>query len=161
MRAPMVVRWPGIIRPGTVKNDIFAVARLGAHAWSTSPAEPKGDGLKKQIEAGQYPGIVKTTLDGVDQRDYLAGTIGEVGARHLLLLFGQGPVGGALQELEDVLRDGVRRAGGLHLPASFPFHWTQVVNIKRDPFETSIGSTIQDAPGYGRRLGWPGHRLHL
>jgi hypothetical protein len=32
---------------------------------------PKGDGLKKQIEAGMYPGIVKTTLDGVDQRDYL------------------------------------------------------------------------------------------
>ena len=34
---------------------------------------PKGDALKKQIEAGSYPGIVKTTLDGVDQRDYLEG----------------------------------------------------------------------------------------
>src|SRR6516165_4620220 len=34
---------------------------------------PKGDALKKQIEAGQYPGIVKTMLDGVDQRDYLEG----------------------------------------------------------------------------------------
>ena len=34
----------------------------------------KGDALKKQIEAGSYPGIVKTTLDGVDQTDYLAGT---------------------------------------------------------------------------------------
>ena len=35
---------------------------------------PKGDDLKKQIEAGKYPGIVKTTLDGVDQRAYLEGT---------------------------------------------------------------------------------------
>jgi arylsulfatase A-like enzyme len=34
---------------------------------------PKGDALKKQIEAGEYSGIVKTTLDGVDQRDYLEG----------------------------------------------------------------------------------------
>jgi arylsulfatase len=34
---------------------------------------PKGDALKKQIEAGQYPGIVKTTLDRFDQRDYLEG----------------------------------------------------------------------------------------
>jgi hypothetical protein len=34
---------------------------------------PKGDGLKRQIEAGEYSGIVKTTLDGVDQRDYLEG----------------------------------------------------------------------------------------
>ncbi len=36
---------------------------------------PKGDGLKRKIEAGDYPGIVMTTLDGVDQRDYLEGTL--------------------------------------------------------------------------------------
>ena len=35
---------------------------------------PKGDELNKQIQAGKYPGIVKTMLDGVDQRDYLEGT---------------------------------------------------------------------------------------
>ena len=40
---------------------------------SISPAAPKGDALNKQIVAGQYPGIVKTTLDGVDQLDYLTG----------------------------------------------------------------------------------------
>jgi len=34
---------------------------------------PKGDGLKKRIKAGEYPGIVETTLDGFDQRDYLEG----------------------------------------------------------------------------------------
>ena len=72
MRAPMVVRWPGHIRPGTVKNDIFA-----SLDWVPTLVDiaggPKGDGLKKQIEAGQYPGIVKTTLDGFDQRDYLEG----------------------------------------------------------------------------------------
>ena len=34
---------------------------------------PKGDELKKQIEAGKYPGIVKTTLDGFNQLDYLEG----------------------------------------------------------------------------------------
>jgi hypothetical protein len=26
----------------------------------------KGDGLKKELEQGAYPGIVKTTLDGVN-----------------------------------------------------------------------------------------------
>ena len=72
MRAPLVVRWPGHIKPGTVKNDIFA-----SLDWVPTLVDiaggPKGDGLKKQIEAGEYPGIVKTTLDGVDQRDYLEG----------------------------------------------------------------------------------------
>ena len=34
---------------------------------------PTGDGLKKQIEAGSYKGFVKTTLDGVNQADFLQG----------------------------------------------------------------------------------------
>src|SRR5213596_1589255 len=72
MRAPLVVRWPGHIRPGTVKDQMFA-----ALDWVPTLVDiaggPKGDALKKRIEAGQYPGIVKTTLDGVDQRDYLEG----------------------------------------------------------------------------------------
>ncbi len=71
-RAPQVVRWPGHIKPGTVKNQLFA-----ALDWLPTFVDiaggPKGDELKKEIEAGKYPGIVKTTLDGFDQRDYLEG----------------------------------------------------------------------------------------
>src|ERR1700752_2824320 len=72
MRAPCVIRWPGHIKPGTVRNQIFA-----SLDWLPTFVDiaggPKGDELKNQIEAGKYPGIVKTTLDGVDQRDYLEG----------------------------------------------------------------------------------------
>ena len=72
MRAPCVIRWPGHIKPGTVLNEIFA-----SLDWVPTFVEiaggPKGDGLKKQIEAGKYPGIVKTTLDGINQIDYLTG----------------------------------------------------------------------------------------
>src|SRR5262245_30722833 len=71
-RAPAVIRWPGVIRPGTVKNQLFA-----ALDWLPTFVEiaggPKGEGLKQQLEAGQYPGIVRTTLDGVNQIDYLTG----------------------------------------------------------------------------------------
>ena len=113
MRAPMVIRWPGVIKPGTVKNDIFA-----SLDWVPTLVEiaggPKGNALKGQIEAGQYPGIVKTTLDGVEPDRVSERQIGEVGARYVLLLFRQGPFRGPLQELEDVLRDGVGRTGGLH-----------------------------------------------
>src|SRR3989442_14412596 len=72
MRAPLVVRWPGVIKPGTVKKEMFA-----ALDWVPTLVNiaggPKGDALKKRIEAGQYPGIAKTTLDGIAQRDYLEG----------------------------------------------------------------------------------------
>ena len=65
-----MIRWPGVIQPGTIKNQLFA-----ALDWVPTLVDiaggPKGEGLKQRIEAGQYPDIVKTTLDGVDQRDYL------------------------------------------------------------------------------------------
>jgi hypothetical protein len=61
--APLVVRWPGHIEPGTVKNQIFASLDW-LPTLVNDAGGPKGDSLKKQIEAGQYPGIVKTTLDG-------------------------------------------------------------------------------------------------
>ena len=45
-------------------------------------------------------------------------------------------------------------------PAGFtvgvtPYHWTQVVNIKRDPFETSIGSQYKTLMGMGGALAAP------
>src|SRR6266404_1308375 len=72
MRAPLVVRWPGHIKAGTVKDDIFA-----SLDWLPTLVEiaggDKGDALNKRIMAGSYPGIVKTKLDGINQIDYLTG----------------------------------------------------------------------------------------
>ena len=114
MRAPMVVRWPGHIEPGTVKNDIFA-----SLDWLPTFVDiaggPKGNELKAQIEKGD---VSRDRQDHARWRRSarLPGRqVGQVRARHLLLLFRQGPVGGPLQELEDVFRDGVRSRDGLHL----------------------------------------------
>ena len=72
MRVPLVIRWPGHIKPGTVFTDIFA-----SLDWLPTLVEiaggPKGNDLKSEIEKGQYPGIVKTHLDGVNQLAYLEG----------------------------------------------------------------------------------------
>ena len=73
MRAPVLVRWPGIIRPGTLKNDIFA-----SLDWLPTLVNiaggAKGDALKKPIEAGNIPASSRPTLDGVDQTEYLPGS---------------------------------------------------------------------------------------
>src|SRR6187431_839087 len=70
MRAPLVVRWPGVIKPGTVKNQMFA-----SLDWLPTLVEiaggPKGNALNEQIMTGKYKGISKTKLDGVNQLDYL------------------------------------------------------------------------------------------
>ncbi len=72
MRAPMLVRWPGHVKAGTNPDQIFSSLDWVPTLVNIAGG-PSGDGLKKQIEAGKYPGIVKTTLDGFDQRDYLEG----------------------------------------------------------------------------------------
>ena len=72
MRAPALVRWPGVIKPGTIKNDIFASLDWLPTLVNIAGGD-KGDELNKRIMAGNYPGIVKTKLDGVDQTEYLSG----------------------------------------------------------------------------------------
>ena len=72
MRAPLVCRWPGHIKPGTVKKEIFA-----SLDWLPTLVERRRWTERQRAEEadrdGGYPGIVKTTLDGVDQLDYLEG----------------------------------------------------------------------------------------
>ncbi len=134
MRAPLVMRWPGVIKPGTVKNDIFA-----SLDWVPTLVDiaggPKGNALNEQIMAGKYPGIVKTKLDGVDQPDYLDR---QVGRSRRATCSSTTP---ARNRRRCATRTGrcITRScrtpatGGLFGAASF--HWTQLANIKRDPFE--------------------------
>jgi arylsulfatase A-like enzyme len=150
MRAPMVIRWPGVIRPGTVKNEMFA-----SLDWVPTLVEiaggPKGDGLKQQIEAGQYPGIVKTTLDGINNIDYLSGKSEKSARDHFLYYSSKTPSAVRYKNWKmyfSMVSDD---------PAGFiagvqPYSWTQVVNIKRDPFETSVGNQLKTLMGVGGAL---------
>ena len=120
MRAPAVIRWPGQIKPGTVLNDIFA-----SYDWLPTFVEiaggAKGNDLNKQIMAGKYKGIVKTKLQGVNQLAYLTGK-SATSARDTFFYYGGAcSIGSALQELEDLFRDGIRGRdrwsdGGPYLP---------------------------------------------
>jgi arylsulfatase A-like enzyme len=153
MRAPMVIRWPGHIKPGTVKNDMFA-----SLDWLPTFVDiaggPKGDGLKKQIEAGQYPGIVKTTLDGVNQRDYLEGK-SEKSARDVFFYYSGKEPSAVRYKNWKMYFAMVSDAPQGFLTGVVPYHWTQVVNLKRDPFETSLGQQIKTLTGEGGALAGP------
>jgi arylsulfatase A-like enzyme len=153
MRAPMVIRWPGHIKPGTVKNEIFA-----SLDWLPTFVDiaggPKGDGLKKQIEAGSYPGIVKTTLDGVDNRDYLEGK-SEKSARDTFFYYSGKDPSAVRYKNWKMYFAMVSDAPAGFINGVLPYHWTQVVNIKRDPFETSIGEQNKTLFGMGGAIASP------
>jgi len=152
-RAPCVVRWPGHIKPGTVKNKMFA-----SLDWVPTLVDiaggAKGDALTKQIEAGSYPGIVKTHLDGVDQRAYLEGT-SDKSARDVFFFYsGATPSAVRYKNWKMYYTMAQGGAEGWIQPL-IPYHFTLVQNIKRDPFEQAVGPNQKTALSLGGSLAGP------
>ena len=153
-RSPLVVRWPGHIKAGTVKNQLFA-----ALDWVPTLVDiaggPKGDELKKQIEAGKYPGIVKTTLDGFDQRGYLEGASEKSARDHFFYFSGATPSAVRYKNWKMYYTMAPGGATGWFLPL-VNYHWTLVANIKRDPFEQTVSFTdSKSAASIGGQMGSP------
>ncbi|GAB4070043.1 arylsulfatase [Ancylobacter sonchi] len=153
MRAPLVVRWPGHIAPGTLKTQMFA-----SLDWLPTLVDiaggDKGNALKARIEQGNYPGIVKTTLDGVNQRAYLEGS-SEKSARDTFFYYSGKDPSAVRYKNWKMYFAMVSDAPAGFISGVMPYHWTQVVNIKRDPFETSIGEQIKTLFGMGGALAGP------
>jgi arylsulfatase A-like enzyme len=126
-----------VIKPGTVKNQLFA-ALDWVPTFVDIAGGPKGNGLKEQIKAGQYPGIVKTTLDGFDQRDYLEGKSEKSARDHFFYFSGATPSAVRYQNWKMYYTMSQPGADGWLLPL-IPYHMTLVQNIKRDPFEQAVG----------------------
>jgi len=138
MRAPAVMRWPGVIRPGTVKNDIFA-----SLDWLPTLVEiaggDKGDGLNRRIMTGSYPGIVKTKLDGVNQIEYLSGR-SEKSARDTFFYYSSAhPSAVRYKNWKMYFAIAPETATGFVVPGVQTQFVAGMINLKRDPFETGMG----------------------
>jgi arylsulfatase len=153
MRAPALIRWPGVIRPGTIKNEIFASLDWLPTLVNIAGGD-KGDALNKRIMAGTYPGIVKTKLDGVDQTEYLAGR-SEKSARDVFFYYSGKEPSAVRYKNWKIYFAMVSDAPAGFVAGVLPYSWAQVVNIKRDPFETSIGSQYKTLMGMGGVIGSP------
>jgi arylsulfatase A-like enzyme len=138
-RVPCVIRWPGHIKPGVVTNQTFA-----SFDWVPTLVDiaggPTGDELKHQIEQGKYPGILKTTLDGVNQRAFLEGK-SETSARDFMYYYSGAQLAAVrYKNWKWTYLASEPGAKGWLEPLkemNFPI----VNNIKRDPFEQNQMNT--------------------
>jgi len=150
-RSPAMIRWPGKVEPGTVYSEPVA-----ALDWLPTLVEaaggPKDMELKGQIEQGGYDGFVKTTLDGVNQLDYITGQT-EESARDYFIYY-QGATLSAVRyknwKFYYTMSDPT--AAGWFDPST-TYAWTQVQNIKRDPFEQAVGPNKQTSMWMGGAIG--------
>jgi len=152
-RAPMVVRWPGVIKPGTVKNEMFA-ALDWVPTLVHAAGGPQGNDLRSQIEQGKYPGIVRTTLDGFDQYAYLTGASAKSARDHFFYFSGSTPSAVRYKNWKMYYTMSQPGPAGWIMPL-VPFHFTLVQNVKRDPFEQGVGIDQKSAMSLGGALGGP------
>jgi arylsulfatase A-like enzyme len=154
MRAPCVIRWPGHIKPGTILTDIFASLDW-VPTFVDIAGGPNGDGLKKQIEAGKYPGIVKTTLDGIDQADYLLGKTQKSVRDTFFYYSSSHPSAVRYKNWKMYFAIAPETATGFLLPGVQTQFAAGVVNLKRDPFEMSWGDEKKANFWFGGALAGP------
>ena len=100
------------------------------------------------------PGIVKTTLDGVDQRDYLEGKSDKSARDYFFYFSGATPSAVRYKNWKMYYNMSQPGPAGWIMPL-VPFHFTLVQNIKRDPFEQAVGIDQKSAMSLGGALGAP------
>jgi arylsulfatase A-like enzyme len=70
-RVPTAIRWPGVIKPGTVLNDVFAHEDMLPTILAAAGVPDVKEQLKKGMKVGDK--TFKVHLDGYDITDALAG----------------------------------------------------------------------------------------
>jgi len=134
-RVPTVVRWPGVIKPGTVFNDIVAhedwVPTLAAAAGEPNITEK----LLKGYKAGAK--TFKVHLDGYDLTDYLAGKSPD--PRKEFFYFNDDGSLVALRFNQWKLVFAEQRAHGMDVwqDPFVPLRLPKLFNLRADPFETA------------------------
>jgi arylsulfatase len=131
VRVPMMIRWPGVIKPGTVYNDIISTMD-----WFPTFAAAAGIPDIKEKMAGGWSGNGKkfrVKLDGFNFMPYFKGQASK-GPRESFLYFDQGGNLNAIRwndwKLNFAVLHGNIATGVRSVPG-----WAQIENLRMDPYE--------------------------
>ena len=133
-RVPMMVRWPGVIKPGTVYNDIISLMD-----WFPTFADAAGAGdIKAKMASGLASGGKnwKVHLDGYNFLPYFQGKV-PAGPRDSFYYFDQGGNLNAIRwndwKLSFAVAHGNIATGVRQSPA-----WALIANLRMDPYERGL-----------------------
>jgi arylsulfatase len=134
-RVPCAIRWPGVIKPGTVLNDVFAHEDM----LPTLLAAAGDPGVKDKLLKGTKVGnrTFKVHIDGYDVTDALAGK--SPSPRHEFFYFNDDGslVGLRYDQWKVVFAE--QREHGLNVweEPFVPLRLPKLFNLRSDPFETA------------------------
>ncbi|WP_049731457.1 arylsulfatase [Rhizobium ecuadorense] len=134
-RIPMMVRWPGAVKPGTEVNDIVTLMD-----WLPTFAGAAGiDDVKEQMKAGFQSGTktFKVHLDGYDLGPMLKGEI-PAGPRDSVYYFDQGGNLNAIRWNDWKLAFAIASHGNIATATREVPSWAMISNLRMDPYERGM-----------------------
>lgn len=134
-RVPTAMRWPGVIKPGTVLNDIFAHEDMFPTLLAAAGDPDVKEKLKKGMKAGNK--TFKVHLDGYNITDALAGK--SPSPRHEFFYFNDDGSLVALRYDQWKVVFAEQRAHGMEVwqDPFVPLRLPKLFNLRSDPFETA------------------------
>ena len=131
MRVPLVVRWPGVIKPDTVYNDIVSQEDWMPTLLAAAGVPDVVDKLKAGYQANGK--TFKVHADGYNLLPYFKGEV-DKGPRKEIYYFGQGGELNALRvgnwKIHFATVVGNIATGTRQTPG-----WPLIINLKADPYE--------------------------
>lgn len=134
-RVPCAIRWPGVIKPGTVLNDIFAHEDMLPTLVAAAGVPDVKDQLLKGMKVGDK--TFKVHLDGYDLTDALAGKTPSP-RRDFFYFVDDGTLTGLRFDQWKVVFAEQREHGMNVWEEPFvPLRLPKLFNLRSDPFETA------------------------
>ncbi|MBI5507048.1 MAG: arylsulfatase [Deltaproteobacteria bacterium] len=134
-RVPTAIRWPGVIKPGTVLNDIFAHEDMLPTLLAAAGAPDVKEQLLKGMKVGDK--TFKVHLDGYDLTDALAGK--SASPRHEFFYFLDDGTLAALRydQWKIVFAEKPEHGMDVWRAKPKPVELPKLFNLRADPFETA------------------------
>jgi len=132
-RAPCVIRWPGVIKPGSVYNDIFSHEDMMPTILAAAGVSDIKEKLLKGHKAGNK--TFKIHLDGYNLRPFFEGEVSE-SPRKEIFYFDQAGNLNALRYNDWKLHFSILE-GGINTAYRKSPAWPVLINLRADPYEVS------------------------
>jgi len=132
-RVPCAIRWPEVIKPGTVDNNIYSHEDMMPTLLAAAGVSDVKEQLIKGYKAGDK--TFKVHLDGYNQMPFWSGKVKEA-PRKEIFYFDQGGNLNAIRynnwKLHFTILEGAINTAYRKQPA-----WPILINLRADPYETA------------------------
>jgi arylsulfatase len=134
-RIPMMVRWPGVVKPGTQYNDIISLID-----WFPTLCAAAGiPDIKEKMKAGFNAGkkTFKVHLDGYNFMPFFRGDVAQ-GPRDSIYYFDQGGNLNAIRWNDWKLNFATSSKGNIATSTREVTAWALIENLRMDPYERGL-----------------------